>query len=150
MSSIPTRALVIPTRACIATPSAKRLAHSADAHLCRSLSFAPSRFGFARVHGDGMVLAAAPKQAMVWGFCDEGAAVTVSLDGGANTIKATIGPDQATGALTTWRVLYVDLSPSPLNMDPQDAFCLKLARLTGGCPFGCALGKRACWARTVL
>ena len=92
VSSIPTRALVIPTRACIATPSAKRLAHSADAHLCRSLSFAPSRFGFARVHGDGMVLAAAPKQGMVWGFCDEGAAVTVSLDGGANTIKATIGP----------------------------------------------------------
>ena len=64
----------------------------------------PIPFGFAKVHGDGMVLAAAPKPAMVWGFCDPGAAVTVSLDGAA-AIKATIGPDQATGALTTWRVL---------------------------------------------
>jgi sialate O-acetylesterase len=50
-----------------------------------------------------MVLAAAPKQSMVWGFCAPGASVDVALDGGAS-IPATIGPDQATGLLTTWRV----------------------------------------------
>lgn len=50
-----------------------------------------------------MVLAASPKQAMVWGFCEAGASVSVSLDGGAK-VQATIGPDQATGTLTTWRV----------------------------------------------
>ena len=60
-------------------------------------------FGFALAFDDGMVLAAAPKQAMVWGFCDPGtASVGVSLDGGA-AVSAVIGPDQATGALTTWR-----------------------------------------------
>ena len=63
----------------------------------------PIPFGFAKALGDGMVLAAAPKQAMVWGFCDAGASVDVSIDGGA-TVKAAIGPDQATGALTTWRL----------------------------------------------
>jgi hypothetical protein len=63
----------------------------------------PIPFGFAKAFGSGMVLAAAPKQAMVWGFCKPGASVSVSLDGDA-PIHATIGPDQATGALTTWRV----------------------------------------------
>jgi len=50
-----------------------------------------------------MVLAAAPKQAMIWGFCEPGASVSVTFNG--KTIAATIGPDQATGATTTWRVL---------------------------------------------
>lgn len=63
----------------------------------------PIPFGFAKALGNEMVLAAAPKQAMVWGFCDKGASVQVVLDGGPE-IQATIGPDQATGALTTWKV----------------------------------------------
>jgi hypothetical protein len=63
----------------------------------------PIPFGFAKALGNGMVLAAAPKQAMVWGFCAPGAAVEVSLDG-VGKLMATVGPDQATGALTTWRV----------------------------------------------
>ena len=51
-----------------------------------------------------MVLAAAPKQAMVWGFCQEGTkAVTVGF--GGKSISATIGPDQADGKLNTWRAL---------------------------------------------
>ena len=60
-------------------------------------------FGFAKAFGNGMVLAAAPKQAMIWGFCDPGASVAVTLDGGAK-VQATIGPDQATGTLMTWRI----------------------------------------------
>jgi sialate O-acetylesterase len=50
-----------------------------------------------------MVLAASPKQAMVWGFCDPGAKVDVAL--GGKKIAATVGPDQADGKLTTWRAL---------------------------------------------
>ena len=93
-------------------------------------------FGFAKVHGDGMVLAAAPKPAMVWGFCDPGAAVTVSLDGAA-AIKATIGPDQATGTLTTWRVYVRPSSYHPelpllARIPPRWAeskpFCLRVSK----------------------
>ena len=51
-----------------------------------------------------MVLAAAPKRAMVWGFCKAGDKVVVTLDGGA-PVAATVGPDQATGKTTTWRAL---------------------------------------------
>ena len=64
----------------------------------------PIPFGFAKALGDGMVIAAGPKRAMVWGFCAPGDAVEVHLDGGEG-ISATIGPDQATGARTTWRAL---------------------------------------------
>jgi hypothetical protein len=60
-------------------------------------------FRLASTFGDGMVLAAAPKQAMVWGFCEPGATVTVALDGAA--AAATVGPDHATGNATTWRAL---------------------------------------------
>lgn len=74
---------------------------------------APIPFSFAKAHGDGMVLAAAPKQAMVWGFCAPGATVQVSLDGGAS-IAATVGPDQATGVLTTWRA---KLPPTAAGFD---------------------------------
>ena len=42
----------------------------------------PPVFRFSNVHGDGMVLQAAPKQATVWGLCPPGDTVTVSLDGG--------------------------------------------------------------------
>ena len=38
---------------------------------------------FARAYGDHMVLAAAPKQAQVWGFAPAGAAVTVTLTAAA-------------------------------------------------------------------
>ena len=64
----------------------------------------PTPFIFAKAMGSGMVLAAAPKKAMVWGFCKPSAKVDVALDGGA-AVAATVGPDQATGKLTTWRVL---------------------------------------------
>ena len=60
-------------------------------------------FRFAATVGDGMILAAAPKRAMVWGFCAPGATVDVAFAG--SRYPATIAPDQATGALTTWRVL---------------------------------------------
>jgi hypothetical protein len=60
-------------------------------------------FSFAKAVGDNMILAAAPKQAMIWGFCDEGTKVTVNF--GGKLQAATIGPDQADGKLTTWRVL---------------------------------------------
>ena len=60
-------------------------------------------FSFAKAVASGMVLAASPKRAMLWGFCPEGAKVDVVF-GGA-TLAATIGPDQAGGSLTTWRVL---------------------------------------------
>ena len=60
-------------------------------------------FGFAKAVGSGMVLASAPKQAMVWGFAPPGATVEVGF--GGSSIAATIGPDQADGALNTWRAL---------------------------------------------
>jgi sialate O-acetylesterase len=50
-----------------------------------------------------MVLAAAPKQAMVWGFCPPGSTVDVSI--GSATVRATIGPGQGDGSHTTWRAL---------------------------------------------
>jgi sialate O-acetylesterase len=49
---------------------------------------APSAFSFANTLGDGMVLQAAPKQAMVWGFVGNGSAVTVHF--GGEDIKAKI------------------------------------------------------------
>jgi len=64
----------------------------------------PTPFVFAKALGDGMVLAASPKQAMVWGFCNPNSSVTVSLDG-ESVVMATVGPDQADGSLTTWRAL---------------------------------------------
>ena len=64
---------------------------------------AAAAFRFAAVVGDGMVLAAAPKQAMVWGFCEEGAKVEVVF--GGQSIRAAVGPDHATGAQTTWWTL---------------------------------------------
>ena len=39
-----------------------------------------------------MVLAAAPKQAMVWGFAKPGSAVSVRFNGA--DLEATVGPDQ--------------------------------------------------------
>ena len=63
-----------------------------------------SVFRLAGVFGDGMVLAAAPKRAMVWGFCEPGAKIAVVLDAGP-AVAATVGPDHATGSSTTWRAL---------------------------------------------
>ena len=48
------------------------------------------------------MLAAAPKQAMIWGYADAGARVTVGFNG--QNLSTTVGPDQA-GSNTTWRVL---------------------------------------------
>lgn len=67
------------------------------------MSAAVPPFRFAATVTDNMVLQAAPMKAMVWGFCPEGASVSVSFNG--TTIPATIGPDQATGNSTTWRAL---------------------------------------------
>ncbi|EOD38950.1 hypothetical protein EMIHUDRAFT_460424 [Emiliania huxleyi CCMP1516] len=64
---------------------------------------ATAAFRFAAAVGSGMVLAAAPKQAVVWGFCEAGASVDVVFRG--QTIRATVAPDHATGASTTWRAL---------------------------------------------
>jgi len=52
----------------------------------------PLSFRFAKAVSDGIVLQSAPKQAMVWGFCDAKAQVVVGFNG-AN-IAATVGPDQ--------------------------------------------------------
>ena len=69
-------------------------------------------FSFANAVGDGMILAAAPKQAMVWGFLPPSsdaaaaaAAAAVTVGFGGASIAATVGPDQADGARTTWRAL---------------------------------------------
>jgi len=61
-------------------------------------------FSFASVVSNGMILAQAPKQAMVWGFVKPGATVTVQLDGG-KLLPTKVGPDQATGSSNTWRAL---------------------------------------------
>jgi len=87
-------------------------------------------FGFAKALGDGMVLAAAPKQAIVWGFCDPGASVEVSLDGGAN-ISATVGPDQAAGALTTWRVKLPAMKPGFTKRTITASSAGKMVTLSG-------------------
>eukprot|EP00937_MAST-01D_sp_MAST-1D-sp2_P002621 g2621.t1 len=70
---------------------------------CLATGVVADEFVFAKAVGNGMVLAAAPKQAMVWGFCAAGDKVSVGF--GGHTIAATIGPDQADGKLTTWRAL---------------------------------------------
>ena len=67
-------------------------------------------FRFAAAFGDGMVLAASPRRAMIWGFCPTGATVEVSFKGQA--LKARIGPDQGEGRLTTWRALLPDTTAS--------------------------------------
>ena len=67
-------------------------------------SIAGKPFRFASNMGDGMVLAAAPKKAMIWGFTPY-ADDTVTVHFGSHQVYATIEPDHATKALTTWRVL---------------------------------------------
>ena len=67
-----------------------------------SLSGKP--FRFASSLGHNMVLAAAPKKAMIWGFTPY-ADDKVTVNFGSHQIHATIEPDHATQALTTWRVL---------------------------------------------
>ena len=47
-------------------------------------------FNFSNVHGDGMVLQSAPKQASVWGLCPPGDSVTLTLDGG-KPLAASVG-----------------------------------------------------------
>ena len=64
-------------------------------------------FRFASVYSDGMVLQSAPKQAVVWGICPEGAAVTVELAG--NKLAATT---QLYGGNWTWAVA---LPASPIS-----------------------------------
>jgi len=90
----------------------------------------PIPFGFAKALGNGMVLAAAPKQAMVWGFCAPGATVQVSLDG-VGKLMATVGPDQATGALTTWRVKLPATKASFTNHTITATSAGKTVTLTG-------------------
>ena len=68
-------------------------------------------FSFANAVGDGMILAAAPKQAMVWGFLPPSSKATVSVSFGGASITATVGPDQADGSRTTWRVLLPATAP---------------------------------------
>ena len=64
-----------------------------------------------QVVSDGMILQSAPKQSMVWGFCSNTTTnVAVTFNGTA--IAATIGPDQALGKMTTWRVLLPAAPPS--------------------------------------
>lgn len=64
-----------------------------------------------QVVSDGMILQSAPKQSMVWGFCSNTTSdVAVTFNGTA--IAATIGPDQARGKMTTWRVLLPAAPPS--------------------------------------
>jgi len=72
----------------------------------------PPTFRFAKAVSDGMILQSAPKPAMVWGFCDTDAKVSVSFNG--KSIDATVGPDQATGSMTTWRAL---LPATPASFD---------------------------------
>ena len=48
-------------------------------------------FRFSSVHGDGMVLQAAPQPSTVWGFCARGDVVTVTVGGGA-AVPAVVGP----------------------------------------------------------
>ena len=62
-----------------------------------------------------------------------GKAATLALSGGLGEISG----DRWTRMGHTY--------PLPGSMAPQGALCPKLARFTRGRPFGCALGKRACW-----
>lgn len=61
-------------------------------------------FRFASTFGDGMVLQAAPSQAMVWGFCSPGA--SVSLQFGRLSLPASVSG-------TVWKVA---LPPTPSSM----------------------------------
>jgi len=70
-------------------------------HATRAAPFAPAPFRFAEAVSDGMVLQSAPKQAMIWGFCNNtGDKVIVSFNG--HDVAATTGPDQALSHSVAW------------------------------------------------
>ena len=82
-------------------------------------------FRFAVASGSNSILAASPKQAMVWGFAPDGATVVVSF-GKHTNLPTTVGPDQADGKLTTFRVLL------PVTIASFDKY-----NITATCTHGC-------------
>ena len=82
-------------------------------------------FRFAVASGSNSILAASPKQAMVWGFAPDGATVVVSF-GNHTNLPTTVGPDQADGKLTTFRVLL------PATIASFDKY-----NITATCIHGC-------------
>ena len=72
----------------------------------------PAPFRFAKAVADGMVLQAAPKRSMIWGFVDANATVVVEFNG--KKTAAIVGPDQARGLMSTWRAV---LPPTPASFD---------------------------------
>lgn len=111
-------------------------------------------FRFATAVGNGMVLAAAPKPALVWGFCEQGAAVEVVFRG--ESIRAIVGPDHATGTQTTWRALLpatlASFDKHSLNVT-SGGMTITLADFMFGEVWVCSgqsnmqypLGDAACW-----
>jgi sialate O-acetylesterase len=71
----------------------------------------PPAFRFAQALGDNMILQSAPNQAMVWGWSEQGASVTVNFNG--KDIAATTGAFR--DAPYTWKVL---LPASAASFDP--------------------------------
>jgi hypothetical protein len=71
----------------------------------------PPAFRFAQAVGDNMVLQSAPNQAMIWGWAEQGASVTVNFNG--KDIAATTGAFR--DALYTWKVL---LPATAASFDP--------------------------------
>ena len=75
-------------------------------------------FRFASIFGDGMVLQMEPSVAMVWGFCQSGAAVSVTF--GGKTMDATV-----TG--TSWTI---KLPPVPGSMTIEHNIAATSAGIT--------------------
>jgi sialate O-acetylesterase len=128
-----------------------------------SCAFGADVFSFANAVGDGMILAAAPKQAMVWGFLPPASTAAVSIafctPTVCKTIAATVGPDQADGARTTWRALLPATAGSfdKHNLTATDgATTLALAGVMFGEVWICSgqsnmeypLGTPTCWNAT--
>jgi sialate O-acetylesterase len=111
-------------------------------------------FRFAKAVGNGMILAAAPKQAMIWGFCEKEGKVTVGIAG--KIISATVGPDQADGKLTTWRVLLpatkasfdthnITASSSNVTLTLADVMFGEVWVCSGQSNMAYPLGSPTCW-----
>ena len=121
----------------------------------------PPSFRFAVASGSNSILAASPKQAMIWGFVPK-TATLVDITFQGKTTSATIAPDQANGELTTFRTLLPATSGSfqkynitatctsgcPANTEPISATSLMFGEVwicSGQSNMGYPLGTPTCW-----
>ena len=92
----------------------------------------PKPFRFASIYSDHMVLQSAPARSAIWGFCEPGATVDVTITGtGAPTpaLTATVVTDPTTN-VTTWSVklaaIPASMVPTTIEAAAQDGDSIRL------------------------